>query len=161
MRNRTALLAALALLGACGESHVGDDGAVPEDAPSSTSFAGAYLTPECAPDDGEAYTLLLWAAAVPECSADGTQRSLSFYIFEGAERFFPIEPTETVSSGSATLCPGGEAPCRTSSEWSVTFDDFVADSGASGSYSVTFDGGETITGTFDASWCAPAPLMCG
>lgn len=159
------------LLVACSGSHLPvDDGGGGEDSGGASVYTGAYVSPECAPDDGAALRITLWEAAVPECSADPARRSLSFYLFEGSSTFFPIEPPETITSssagggfgnGSATECPGGTPPCRVSQDWSLTFESFLPDAGASGTYSVTFADGETIRGRFDASWCSPAPILCG
>jgi len=128
------------------------------------SFAGAFLSPDCAPDDGAALSLRLYEVAVPECSADTDHRVLSFYLFEGATSFLPIEAGETLTSssasGSATACPGGEAPCRSGESWSLTFETYAEGTGASGTYTVTFDDGETVSGRFDAAWCDPG-VVCG
>jgi hypothetical protein len=44
----------------------------------------------------------------------------------------------------------------------VTFESYVEGDGAAGTFTVTFDGGDTIEGSFDAIWCEPAePLLCG
>lgn len=170
MNARVALACFSLALASCSDSHGLDgDASVGADGGSS-SYAGAYLTPECAPDDGAALSLLLFDAAVPECSADSERRSLTFYIFQGSSLFFPIEAPETITSsaasggfgnGSATECPGGTPPCRVSMEWSITFETFQEDVGASGSYSITFADGETVTGRFDASWCSPGSIVCG
>ncbi len=168
---------ALLLLGACSGSHgLGDDAGTGEDAGTSVDaataggYAGAYIGPECAPDDGLAYYLTLWDGAVPECSADPARRSLSFYLFEGTDSFLPITAPVTINSnrtgggfgnGSATECPGGSPPCRTAESWTLTFETFEDDAGASGTYSLTFADGSTTSGRFDASWCSFAPPMCG
>lgn len=170
MDARAALACLSLILASCSDSHGRDGDASAGADGGSMSYAGAYISPDCAPDDGGALRLQLWDAPVPECSADTARRSLSFYIFQGSSLFFPIEAGETITSsaasggfgnGSATECPGGTPPCRVSMDWSITFDTFQEDVGASGSYSITFAGGETATGRFDASWCSPGPIVCG
>lgn len=158
-------------LASCAESHgTGDDAGDPARDAGAPSYAGAYISPECAPDDGAALRLTVWEGAVPECSADPARRSLSFYFFEGTDTFFPIVAPETITSrttsggfgnGSATACPGGTPPCRVSQDWSLTFESFEDGVGASGSYSITFADGTMESGRFDASWCSFAPPTCG
>ncbi len=154
------------LLCACSSTHLVDDGGVP-----SGPYAGAYIGRDCAPDDGLAYRILLYEVAASDCGSDGVSRSLSFYFFEGSDRFFPLMSGSTVTSttssggfgnGSATACPGGTPPCRTSQTFTLTFDTFDDMSRAAGSYSITWEDGETANGTFDASWCEGfGPPLCG
>lgn len=151
----------LVMLTACSSAHVGsDDAAIADDA---GVFTGAYLTPDCAPNDGAALTLTLYEAPVPECSADPDRRSLTFYFYPESAELFPIEAGDTIDStnagGSVSQCPGGTPPCRAADSWSITFTTYEEEGAASGTYTATFDG-ETISGSFDATWCNPG-LVCG
>lgn len=177
-RAHTLMFLSAALLAfACSGSHgLGADAGPRADAPAtldasgSGDYAGAYLSPECAPDDGPALRLTLFDVAVPECSADTSARSLSFYLFSGTDDIFPITAPVTITSssaggglgnGSATECPGGSPPCRSSQDWSLTFETFTQDVGATGTYAITFADGSSASGRFDASWCSFAPPTCG
>ncbi len=172
---------ALSMLASCTGSHGPDNdaGTPANDAATvdaatfadagTAEYAGSYVTPDCAPDDGPAIRLLMWEVPVPECSADPSHGSLELYIFGGTDSVFPITAPVTITSsgaggglgnGSATECPGGTPPCRTSSDWSVTVETYEENAGASGTYTVTF-AGETVSGRFDASWCSFAPPTCG
>lgn len=156
----------VALVG-CGQSHAGGDAGSASDATVVGAYAGAYVARECGPDDGPALRLTLWDAAVPECGADPDRRSLDVYLHDGASSVFPIEAGETVTStvaasnGTATECPGGTPPCRSTQDWSITFTTFVQGSRAAGTYRVTFADGAGATGSFDATWCEPVPPLCG
>ena len=130
-------------------------------------FAGAYLIETCGPDGGAGLQILLYAVPVPECSADLDRPSLTINLYEGADLFFPITDGETVTStashnnGSASYCPGGEAPCRVTGDWAVTFTSYAEGGSAMGTYSLTFPDDE-MTGDFDALLCTGfGPPDCG
>jgi len=171
------LLIALLSMSACGDSD-GPADTGPADASDTgttdtgtadsggSGFAGAYIEDSCAPDDGAAVELTLYDSLSDACVADSIAQTLSIYVWDTA---FPIPPGTTITSApldgglapaSATLCLGGTAPCLTSNTLTITFDEYVQDDHASGSYSVTFDGDIVEAGTFVAPWCA-GDVLCG
>jgi hypothetical protein len=119
---RPRLVAFTALLTACSGSHGGAD---------AGPAASAFASDECAPDDGRALRIVI-SDAIDACAADPSQPSIDFYLFSGTDSVFPIVAPATITSesgttfgnGSATECPGGTPPCRTSQDWSITFDVF-------------------------------------
>lgn len=163
----SAILLAL-LLSACGDSDGPSDsgGADASDA-GNGAFEGAFIEDTCAPDDGPAVSVTLYDSLTAACEADGIARTLVITVWGGTT--FPIPPGTTVTStavdgglgnGTATLCLGGTAPCLTSADFTVTFDEYVQDDTASGTYSITFAGDNIESGTFDAPWCG-GDALCG
>lgn len=164
---RATLFLSLSLAG-CSESHAPAVDGAASDTPAVGAYAGAYVMNDCGPADGRALRLILWTFPVPECSADPARPSLEFYLYGS---FFPITPGATITvtppsggglgDGSATACPGGTPPCRTSQDFTLTFATFTEDAEASGTYSVRHADGTTDSGSFAASWCEAFPPICG
>ncbi|RLB52490.1 MAG: hypothetical protein DRJ42_14685 [Deltaproteobacteria bacterium] len=164
------------LLAACGDSDAPSDSGGPDASDSgsadasdsgSTGFDGAFIEDTCGPADGSAVSITLYDSLTAACAADSTARTLVITVWGGTT--FPIPPGTTVTStavdgglgnGSATLCLGGTAPCLTSADFTVTFDEYVQDDSAAGSYSITFAGDRVESGTFDAPWCG-GDALCG
>ena len=148
----------------CSQAHSPADGGT--DAASGLP-ATAYVGRDCAPDDGAAVSVLVYTSPVPDCSADPEQRSLRITVYDGADSVLPISAPHTITStatratGSVIDCPGGRAPCRTSSAFTITFDTYAEGAGATGTYTATFAEGPPATGRFEATWCEVAPPMCG
>jgi hypothetical protein len=157
-----------------GDSDGAVDAAVDAAADATTDsggggFTGAYIEDSCAPDDGPALELTLYASLTDTCMADNTAQNLTINVFSGTDSVFPITPGTTVTSsavdggfgnGSANLCPGGGAPCLNSQNFTITFEEFVQDVSAAGTYSITFEGDRVETGSFDATWC-DGDVLCG
>jgi hypothetical protein len=130
-------------------------------------YTGAFIEDSCGPADGPAVELTLYEALSADCTADNAMGTLVITVYGGTT--FPIPPGTTITStraggglgdGAANLCPGGTRPCLNSGELTITFDEYVQDDHASGSYSITFEGGREETGTFTASWC-DGDVLCG
>jgi hypothetical protein len=148
---------------------VADTGSATDTGPTSdagSEYAGSYYRPSCGPADGPAFQLDLFQASVAACTVDDTLRTLGFYVHDLGGASLPpsagsvITSTPSAASGTANRCPGGTPPCESSETWTLTFDTFVMGTGASGSYSVTWEDGSTSTGQFDAGWCGDRPV-CG
>jgi len=123
---------------------------------------------DCGPADGLALRLTISAfLELSSCSADPTRASTAFYIHDLGGATLPptagstITSTTASSNGTASSCPGGSPPCRVTEDWTITFDSYAADGGATGQYTIRWVGGEVSTGTFDATRCSTGPLMCG
>jgi hypothetical protein len=121
-----------------------------------------------APDDPERTIVIEMFDAVVECAditAPGwdTQfdavQALEIKLVGTAPDTFPVSGAASPGQGEAdvayTLTATTGTPSETSaSDGSVSLD-AVADQGAAqGSFDLTFPSGDTLTGTFDAAWCA-------
>ena len=142
------------------------DASSASDAPIPTS--GAYVGDACGPADGPALQITISDALDPaSCSADPLRASTSFYLHDLGGATLPpaagstFTSTAAASNGSAVQCPGGSPPCRLSETFSITFTRYEADGGATGQYTITWEGGETSTGNFDAVRCESGPMICG
>lgn len=134
----------------------GRDSATSDSGPSP--YTGALVHDDCGPADGPAIRVLLYGATMPTCRADPDLPSLDFYIYSGG---FPPAPGSTYTdAGVVTSCPGGTPPCRTSSNFSVTFDSYSTGGGATGSYLISWGSDPRETGTFDAQRCE-IDILCG
>jgi len=142
------------------------------DAPSPTADAGGGLPfhlirHDCGPTDGPALRVGLYGGVDPACGGDPSQRSVELFVFASGTDAFPpaagsvIRSTVAMPRGTVTECPGGTPPCRTSQDFTLTFDSYADGVDASGTYDVTFAGGETTSGSFDAMWCEREPVLCG
>jgi hypothetical protein len=136
------------------------------DAPIPTS--GAYVADSCGPADGPALQITISDTLDPtSCSADPMRASTSFYLHDLGGATLPpaagstFTSTAAASNGSAVQCPGGSPPCRLSETFSITFTRYEIDGGATGQYTITWEGGETSTGNFDAARCESGPVICG
>ncbi len=128
----------------------------------------SLIANDCGPADGLALRLTISAfLELASCSADPTRASTAFYIHDLGGATLPptagttITSTTASSSGTASSCPGGSPPCRVTEDWTLTFDTYATDGGATGQYMIRWVGGEVSTGTFDATRCSTGPLMCG
>ncbi len=143
----------------------GADAAPAADAGDSVPFH--LIRHDCGPTDGPALRVGLYGSVDPACGGDPSQRSLELFVFAtGTDSFPPTSGTAITSTvamprGTVTECPGGTPPCRTSQDFTLTFDSYTDDVDASGTYSVTFAGGGTLSGSFDAMWCEREPVLCG
>jgi hypothetical protein len=131
-------------------------------------LSSEVISRACGPADGFALRLGLYESPpLAECAGDPLEGSLTFFIHDLGGATLPptsgtvVTSTLASSNGVADECPGGTPPCRTSQTWSVTFDSYTEDVGATGSYSVTWEGGEISTGNFSAVWCDRGPVICG
>jgi hypothetical protein len=149
-----------------------DDAPSLDDAFSTTDAAiptsGAYVADSCGPADGPALQITISDTLDPtSCSADPMRASTSFYLHDLGGATLPpaagstFTSTAAASNGSAVQCPGGSPPCRLSETFSITFTRYEADGGATGQYTITWEGGETSTGNFDAVRCESGPVICG
>ena len=136
------------------------------DAPIPTR--GEYVGDSCGPADGPALQITISDTLDPSsCSADPLRASTSFYLHDLGGATLPpsagttFTSTAAASNGSAVQCPGGSPPCRLSETFSITFTRYEADGGATGQYTITWEGGETATGNFDAVRCESGPVICG
>ena len=164
------LLPVLLLAAACsGDDDGGGGGDAPQaDASTTTdgtsadaavsSFAINLVERTCGPADGPAITLRLGGAYDPEtCTIDpdvAANLVISIYLDEWnvqAPVIYTFDPEEL--TGSTLACPAGDGACRSATAGQVHFDSFTDGEEASGSYELTMPSG-TMTGGFDATWCA-------
>ncbi len=145
-----------------------DDALTPPTDDAGPIAGDSFVSDACGPADGPAVALTLSDALdVATCSADPEMPSTSFFIHDLGGATLPptsgatITSTAAESNGAVTQCPGGRPPCRVSETWSVTFTSYADDGGASGQYTIAWEGGETSTGTFQATRCEVGGGFCG
>lgn len=127
------------------------------------SFANEIITNDCAPNDGPALRIHLTDDTIDaECRGQGFGRSIELLIYtRSITAPQTITFSETNFAGGGTECLGGAAPCLFTQEGEVHFETYVPDVGASGTWTLDFNG-NVQTGTFEVDWCDPAtPLFCG
>lgn len=150
MRTAALLGALLIASAACDSDDPDGDGA---------HFSAQVITNACAPNDAAAVRLTLADAVDPDtCTAPGASLVITVYSREiAAPATFQLAPAD----GDASLCPGGDAPCRQAERGSITFESYELDGAASGAFSIDF-GTEVAVGSFAAERCVPdAPIRCG
>lgn len=145
-----------------------DDAFAPSTDDAGPIVGDSFVSRTCGPADGPALTLTISDFLdATTCSADGERASTYFFIHDLGGATIPPTSGATITSstaesnGTATHCPGGSPPCRLSETWSVTFTTYADDGGASGQYVIMWEGGETSTGTFQATRCTSGPVICG
>ena len=152
--------------GSPGADAGGDAGTGADGAPGGDASVGEYslhlVMPWCGPADQGAIAVVLGEADGNRCAVDDAAASVRLEVWTRditAPVTFSFAPTEALGSG--ILCPGGEQPCRTFPYGDIRFDTYDEESGATGSWRL--QGAEdTVTGTFDATWCDPdPPRPCG
>ena len=126
-----------------------------------SGFAADIVRPACAPNDGAAIRVLLGEPlGGTTCGVDDTVSMVDLEVWTNditAPQTFDLEDLV----GAATVCPGGEEPCRMYSTGTITFETFEAGTGATGSFDVGA-GADSLSGNFSAEWCEPdPPEPCG
>ncbi|HKE19928.1 MAG TPA: hypothetical protein VKB80_33875 [Kofleriaceae bacterium] len=148
--------------GGGGDAGTGADGAAGGDA-SVGEYSVQFVMPWCGPADQGAVAVVLGEAGGDRCAVDDAEASVRLEVWTRditAPVTFSFAPTEAMGSG--IVCPGGEQPCHTFPTGDIRFDTYDEDSGATGSWRLQGGGQDTVTGTFDATWCDPdPPRPCG
>lgn len=177
MRHILLGLALVSWVGGCGgdDDDSGDGGSIADastggdgggDA-ATDALAGPYarqvVRPSCAPNDALSTKVLLGLPdQEDECAVDDLAPNLTLEVWTRdieAPITFTFAPGEAL--GTATLCPGGEAPCTTFESGSITFRSFAQGESAAGTW-ILYGEGDPLSGSFGASWCEPdVPDPCG
>lgn len=136
------------------------------DAPAA-SLPFHLIRHDCGPADGPALHVGLYTSVDPACGGDPLLPSITLYVYPTGSVTFPpaagtvITSTAAAPSGMVSACPGGTPPCRTSQDFTVTFDAYADGVDATGTYEATFTDGSTERGSFEAMWCERTPVTCG
>ncbi|HUS66302.1 MAG TPA: hypothetical protein VMZ28_17240 [Kofleriaceae bacterium] len=138
------------------DAAAGADGAADEADAAPSAFTANIIRPSCAPNDGAAVRILLGEPVDGTgCNVDDSVSMVDLEVWTA-----DIEAPQTFdlaeADGAATVCPGGEEPCRTYDVGTIHFDTFEADTGATGTFDVG-EGADSLSGTFSADWCDPTP----
>ena len=159
----------LAALAACGGrtqlgGTLGDSGA---DTVLPQPQAQGIALPDCAPNDGLAYTFELGGTVTPKCpsgsiTAGSVRISMWSPILSGPGTY-PIGDGTFASGSMAFVCATGPSDCTTASHGTLVLNAFTASAGSpiAGSYTLVLPDGTVVTASFaDAVFC-DNPLMCG
>jgi hypothetical protein len=146
------ILLVLTLGAACG-----DDGAGPLPAPPD-GYPFAYATNGCGPTDGPATRVIFTSESVTELPAAVPRVEVTIY-----RRASELQGKRFVISGSSN--EGQAARCDAESRCepattSISFRANAADTVLSGTVSLRFGDGTTVSGGFDAAW-KRTELVCG
>ena len=150
--------------GGGGDADAAADGAdgAPDEADAAPSlFATNIIRPACAPNDGAAVRILLGEpVGGTGCNVDDSVSMVDLEVWTN-----DIDAPQTFDladlTGAATVCPGGEEPCRSYNEGTIEFDTFEDGVSATGTFDVG-EGADSISGNFSAEWCDPdPPEPCG
>jgi hypothetical protein len=124
-----------------------------------SGFPTAYATSDCAPADGPAVRLYL--AAEPAEALPPPAPFVDLTIWQGLQSVAGkrFEWTGASSDGSARRCTAADA-CEQATGVLVRFRPLGTDSSVTGTLTLTFPGGSTVAGGFNAAWRPTRPL-CG
>lgn len=117
----------------------------------------ALLQPSCAPDDGTAVDLFVHTSGA-SCSAAPETPWVRISLWMGREDLCACR-LDIALEGAATLDPGDGEDLRNAAGGEVFFEIWDGTT-TSGSYTLTFDDGTCIEGTFEGPWC-DADVICG
>ena len=153
MRKRVVMLPLALLLASCNSEN---DLSLPAPPPG---FPTAYAMRDCAPADGPA--LRLYLAAEPSEALPPPAPFVDVAVWQGVGALSGkrVEWNGPSSAGTARRCTTAEA-CEPATQVVLQFRPVAADTSVTGTMTLTFADGATVTGGFNAAWRS-ATMLCG
>jgi hypothetical protein len=146
------LLLALSI-GACGDDDTGPVPAPPD------GYPFAYATNGCGPTDGPGTRLILTSEAVTELPASVPRVEVTIYRRAADLQGEQFTWAGSSNEGQSARCDAA-SQCEPATATSIGFRDNTADTVLTGTVSLRFGDGTTVSGGFDAAWKRTG-LVCG